>query len=415
MKKGLLLAGAVFSLGILAQSANAVTMKISEDQVLKFGARGIIDATIAGKRTKDDKSDLQFTHRNARIYFKYRLNKMISFGFQTEFFAKTLKADKNKPKKTYIDNKIEILDSFINIALAPELNVIAGSYKVPFERHSGLQSGWSVLFPTGPTYTGNALTTFTQKLVNGKYKYIKHAFTNPVEFKPFRSGSRSAGLTIWGNIADGMFKYYAGIFDVNDEVGAPNEAKTAYAIRVQFTPTMLGYKPEKGYVLKNTYVGKKDVLSVGVSFAYQPYRNKRKNKDDQSSWGVDVMWEQKFGTLVPNLQVGYVTHNNWEANKNDDRTGWLVQGQLLYDQKVLIGKPALVARWVRTDFKKEAFKTAGDPSLTTWGIGVNYYIKGYANRISLAVDTVDPDGDLQKVARTKGSWTDVTLSIFYNF
>jgi len=409
MKKGLLLAGAVFSLGVLASSANAVTIRIDEEQVLKFGARGIIDAKIKGEKDYwelddtnnptfvNDKSDLIFSHRNARIYFKYRLNKIVSFGFQTEFI----------PAR---GSDIEILDSYINLAFAPELNIIAGSYKVPFERHSGLQSGWSVLFPTNPGYGD-----ITYVDAGGNEHTLKHVFVNPVAHKPFRSGSRSAGLTFWGNVADGMFKYYVGVFDVNNEDNiTPNQAKTAFAIRVQFTPTMLGYKAEKGYVLKNTYVGKKDVLTIGLSYVAQPYRNKGAGEDDQTSWGVDLMWEQKFGTLVPNFQIGYVKHNNWEGDKNDDRTGWLIQGQLLYDQKVFLGKPALVVRYARSDFDKQAFGTNSDPSLTTWGIGINYFIKGYANRISLAVDNVKAD-DIYKRPGQDDSYTDVTLSIFYNF
>ncbi|GAB6064990.1 hypothetical protein JCM9492_00820 [Aquifex pyrophilus] len=423
MKKGLLLAGAVFSLGVLAQSANAVTIKIDENQTLKFGARGIIDATLRGERDyykdidtlKNDKSDLQFSHRNARIYFKYKFNKILSAGFQTEFIGVNKLLDVNGDGNS--DSDIEILDSYINLAFAPEFNIIAGSYKVPFERHSGLQSGWSVLFPTGPTY-GKVKILDT---VENQVYTAKHVFTNPLAHKPFRSGSRSAGVTFWGNIAGGMFKYYAGIFDTDDETNAAGEPKTGFAIRVQFTPTMLGYKPEKGYVLKNTYVGKKDVLTVGLSYAHQGYRSGGDpDIDDQTSWGVDVMWEQKFETIVPNLQIGYVKHNNYEGWKDDDRFGWLVQGQLLYDQKIFLGKPALVVKYVRsecdgkgcevTDFSGKDVK----PKLTTWGIGVNYYIKGYANRIALAVDNVKLD-DVNVGQGADDSYTDVTLSIFYNF
>ncbi len=393
MRKGLLLAGAIFGVAVMANTANAVTIRIDEEQKLVFGARGIIDAKVIGKTKKDDTSDLIFAHRNARIYAKYRFNKFLTAGFQAELIS-TKNLGGAGP-----EDSIEVLDSFINLSLAPELNVMAGSYKVPFERHSGLQSGWTVLFPTNPGYARGA--------------GIGHVFTNPVAHKPFRSSSRSAGLTFWGNIADGMFKYYVGVFDVTDETKSAGDPKTAFAVRVQFTPTMLGYKGEKGYVLKNTYVGKKDVLTLGVSYVNQDFRGA--GYDTQSSWGVDLMWEQKFGTLVPNFQVGYVSHNNWGGDKKDDRTGWLVQGQLLYDQRIWLGKPALVVRYVRSDFDKSAFGTAGDPSLTTWGVGVNYFIKGPANRISLAVDTVDPDSDLQSKTGTKGSWTDVTLSIFYNF
>ena len=395
MKKGLLLAGAVFS--VLAGSANAVTINLKEGQKIKFGFRGIIDAHYLGSRSDADKSDLQFIHRDARIYAKYKLNKIVSFGFQASLWAK---ADKVP---------YEVFDSFINLALVPELNIIAGSYKVPFERHSGLQSGWSYVFPR---WLGQA-----------SIDKVKHVFTNPLAKanKPFRSGSRSAGLTLWGNVAGGLFKYYAGIFDVVDSNETdPNQPRAAFSIRVQFTPTMLGYKPEKGYVLKNTYVGKKDVLTVGLSYTMQPYRNQQPGHDDQTSWGIDVMWEQKFGTLVPNLQVGYVQHNNWGSNKDDDRTGWLVQGQLLYNQKVWIGKPAVVFRYVRSEFDKNAYPgkdgtPTGDPKFTTWGLGVNYFLKGYATRISLAFENAKIDNVNFGNKGIDDSYTDVTLSIFYNF
>ena len=420
MRKGLLLAGAIFGAALIANTANAVTIRIDEEQKVVFGARGIIDAKYKGKYNvglwdattgnfvdyvKKDESDLIFSHRNARIYAKYRFNKFLTAGFQAELM----------PAR---GSGVEVLDSFINLALAPEFNIIAGSYKVPFERHSGLQSGWSVLFPTGPSY-GKAEMYF--KLGENKVKAsLKHVFTNPVEHKPFRSGSRSAGLTFWGNIADGMFKYYLGVFDVVDEdKTTPNQPKTAFAVRVQFTPTMLGYKGEKGYVLKNTYVGKKDVLTIGVSYVAQPYRNKEKGYDDQTSWGVDLMWEQKFGTLVPNFQVGYVDHNNWEGAKEDDRKGWIVQGQLLYDQRVWIGKPALVVKYTRSDFEGKEWKmkvgklSVNEPSLTTWGVGINYFIKGPSNRVSLAIDNVKVD-DIS-APKFDDNYTDVTLSIFYNF
>lgn len=386
MKKGLLLAGAVFSLGIFTQSANAVTIRVSDEQVLKFGFRGIIDATLKDKRGDEDKSDLVFGHREARVWAKYRLNKIISFGFQAQLARST-------------DPEIEVFDSFINLALAPEFNIIAGSFKVPFQRHSGLQSGWTVLFPTGPTY--------------GRVAGIRHIFTNPMADRLPGSGSRSPGLTLWGNIADGMFKYYVGIFDGSDEDKTETFQKTGFAARVQFTPTMLGYKAEKGYVLKNVYVGKKDVLTVGLSYALQPYGGQ---KEDQTSWGFDLLWEQKFGTVVPNFQIGYVSHSDWRGSKDDDRIGWLVQGQLLYDQKVFLGKPAIVAKYVRSECDGEGCEdvNGNKPKLTTWGIGINYYIKGPTNRISLAVDNVEID-DATLEQGKDDSYTDVTLTIFYNF
>ncbi len=406
MKKGLLLAGAVFGLSVLAGSANAVTIRIDEEQVLKFGFRGIIDARYLGDKGQNDKADLSFIHRQARIYAKYRLNKVVSFGFQAFLWT-------NRALNTTVEPQdgIEIVDSFINLAFAPEFQVIAGSFKVPFQRHSGLQSGFTVLFPTGPTY-GNFRHAITTGLNS-------HVFTNPVADRPFRSSNRSAGITAWGNIADGMFKYYVGIFDITDETGVAGtpEPKTAWAVRVQFTPTMLGYKGEKGYVLSNTYVGKKDVLTIGLSYVSQPYSaNGVAGVDDQTSWGFDIMWEQKFGTLVPNFQVGYVNHKSWGGTNNDDRYGWLVQGQLLYDQKIFIGKPAVAFRYVKSKCDDVGCAVGTQkPELTTWGVAVQYYLKGVKNRISLAVDSVNLDNVNLAGTGWDDSYTDVTLSIFYNF
>ena len=410
MRKGLLLAGAIFGAAVMVNTANAVTIRIDDEQKIVFGARGIIDAVYKDKRNDNDKSDLVFAHREARIYAKYRFNKFLSAGLQAMLWTKKALNDKLEPQ-----DGIEVIDSFINISIAPEFQIMAGSYKVPFQRHSGLQSGWSVLFPTGPT-KGD----FTYNDGSVKVK-VKHVFTNPVAHKPFRSSSRSAGLTFWGNIADGMFKYYVGVFDTDDETKKAGDPKTAYAIRVQFTPTMLGYKGEKGYVLKNTYVGKKDILTIGISYVNQDFRGT--GYDTQSSWGVDLMWEQKFGSLVPNIQIGYVNHKNYLIKYTDlttnktgstqlDTDGWLVQGQLLYDQKIWIGKPAIVAKYIQSKYDSDG---GDDPKLTTWGIGINYFIKGYANRISLAVDNVSMDNVNKEFLGGDDSYTDVTLSIFYNF
>ncbi len=100
MRKGLLLAGAIFGATILADAANAVTIRIDEEKKVVFGARGIIDAAYKGKYNvgiwdattgefveykKKDEGDLQFSHRIARVYAKYRFNKFLSAGFQAEF------------------------------------------------------------------------------------------------------------------------------------------------------------------------------------------------------------------------------------------------------------------------------------------------------------------------------------------
>ncbi len=414
MKKSFLAAAAILGAAVLAGEAQAAKISLGDGKSFKMGFRGQITATIQAKRydgvgtNPSDKSDLIFGHRFARIYAKGAISKVFKWGFQTEFAT-------NAGTKPF-----EIIDSFVLLDIAKEFKVMAGSYKLPFELHSGIQSGWSFLMPSGTTY--------------GKVKLygapgaptIKHVFTNPASSNEtiFRSGSRSAGLTFWGNVAGGMLKYYLGAFDTGDETNADGSSKTGIAIRLQFTPTMLGFKPETGYVNKETYAGKKDTLQVGLSFFTQDYKDVTGGTayDTANSWGLDVLWEQNLGTVTPNFSIGYVDHKNFKGVKNDDRKGYLVQGGIMLNQVIGFGKPAVVARWIQSKCDGSACTLGTQkPELTTFGVGINYYIKGPTNRIGLAVERVKisnvpasalTDGTTKTA---KDSYTDIQLALFYNF
>ncbi len=389
MKKSYLAAAAILGAAVFAGEAHAVKIDLGNGKSFKMGVRGVIYAEIPGKRKNNQKSDITFAHKFARFYAKGKLNKMISFGFQTEF--------------SKFDSKAEIIDSFLNIKFANEFNVIAGSYKVPFERHSGINSGWAVLFPM-PFEYGKFKYTGTD---SNDYK-LSSAFTNPVDktHKPFRSGSRSAGLTFWGNVAGGLFKYYVGVFDTLGKPAGSSDPKPAYAIRVQFTPTMAGFKPEKGYVLKDTYTGKKNVLTVGLAYVSQGYHSS--GNKTQKSYGVDVLWEQNLGGVVPNLSAGYVKHKDWGGKSGKDRTGFIVQGGVMFNVNTILGKPALVAKYTQTK-EKNSWK------VKNFGVAVNMYLHGPTNRIALGVNNVKVSNAPAKPSDVKDSYTDVKLALFYNF
>ena len=367
MKKGYLAAAALLGAVFATDAANAVKIKVDENSWVSLGVRGVIDAKYKGDRGGNDKADIQFGHRFARAYGKGKINKIIGFGWQAEF-ART--------------DKMEIIDSFLSLKFANEFIIFAGSYKLPFERHSGINSGFALLFPTGTAY-GHATKVFTNPTKEGS---------------PFRSGSRSAGLTVWGNVAGGMIKYYAGVFDATDEKSGAGSLKPAFAVRLQFTPTMLGFKPEKGYVLKDTYVGKKDVLTIGVSYATQKVSGGATGK----SFGLDLLWEQNMGGITPHVSLGFVDHKDFRGTKDDDRRGYLAEVGVIFNQPVFIGKPALVAKWSKADDRKPTNKDT-----TNIGVAAVFFIKGPANKIGLGIDQVDnKQGD---------DYTDVTLSLVYNF
>jgi hypothetical protein len=299
--------------------------------------------------------------------------------------------------------------------------------RVPFSRIA-LTSAYNFIIPTqalGDVFRGVPINPIDARGVLG-------------------DGSRDAGIVVWGNVADGMLKYYLGVSDgrydrrggfFTDTTVTPNVNYTkdslAYTIRLQFTPTMLGFKGETGYTLADTYLGRQNVLTLGVGYrvvgAETTGRNNNYSKDAKM-WTVDMLYEQKFGDIVPNLQVGYIdakdvaysySHPNVRYGK---ATQIYAQGQLLYDQMVGFGKPALAIRFEENKNKdRRQFNTdtglttaiAGEPKNTRVGVFAHYYIKGQAAKVSLGVDSVNRNTDSKGV--NGKSFTDVTLQLQTQF
>lgn len=387
MKKTYLAAAAILGAAIFAGEAHAVKLTYGDGKSFKMGFRAKINATYKGKRKDTDKSDLILSVPNARIYAKGSISKIFKWAFQADMGFNEKWYDQDKKGLDDLDRSTpEVIDAFIMLDFAKEFKIMAGSIKLPFELHSGIQSGWSYLMPTGPAYG----------LGKG------NPFKNPANVTVWRSGSRSPLAGAWGKVADGLVKYYVGITDGTDENG--QNTKTGYFARIELTPVMLGYKGHPGYVLKEAYLGKQNTLTLGVSYFSQKIKGETAN-----SLGVDLLWEQKMGLITPNISIGYVDHKNWKGNKDADGKGLLVQGQILLNQKTILGKPAIGARWAQADpdglggVKKKS---------SVIGVVAQLYVKGVSNRIALSIDRVKDDN---KTTPNKDSWTDINLAFWYSF
>ena len=172
---------------------------------------------------------------------------------------------------------------------------------------------------------------------------------------------------------------------------------------------MLGFKGEKGFSLADTYLGKQNVLSIGLGYNTQKWDDGQGNSATAKAWTVDAMWEQKFGDIVPNLQLGYQDRKDMPAatlpGKVEDRA-YYVQGQLLFDQVVGLGKPALAIRYEKLDDR-----TAANKDTNRTGVFLNYYIKGQDAKIQLGADVVS----LKNKAPNEKNYTDWTLALQTQF
>ncbi len=375
MRKSLLAVAALMGASVLP--AQAISFKVSEDVQGNMGFKAQIWGQYLGERTSGNKSALDFNLTNVRLYANGRVGKYMFFGANLDYTPTSARAT----------------DAFIGLKFADELNVQAGLYRTPFSR-AALTDSYTYLIPTGYFYGGY----------------------NVAAPLPGPTTYRNAGLTVWGDIADAMVKYYIGVFDgpYNNSVNTPGKDNLMYAVRLQFTPTMLGFKGEKGYGLRDTYLGRQNVLSFGVGYATQKCGDTTAGACNTGAgnlsfttkaWTVDAKHEQKFGTLIANWEAAYFDVKDINTNK-DDRKGYYLQIGGIYDEVVGIGKPGLALRYDYSEDKNQL--TGAKTKYKRFGGAVNYFLKGQDAMIQLAVDSVDrPTG--QK------DYTDVTLAFQVQF
>ena len=436
MRKSLLAMAAL--MGVATLPAHAWRVNIDQETYADIGFSTQIQgrsegARTTGANTSTDHNATNFSVNLANITASGQVNKLVYFG---------INAESNAFRNAFITR-----DAFIGMKFADEFRVQAGAMRVPFSRIV-LTSSYNFLIPT------QALGDVTRGLP-----------INPTDARGVRGdGSRDTGIVVWGNVADGMLKYYFGVSDGRYDrggaffnIGGNNRTKDslAYTIRLQFTPTMLGFKPETGYSLSDTYLGRQNVHNIGIGYRVVGAETTGRNNNysrDAKMWTVDMIYEQKFGDLVPNLQVGYINAKDvaYEVVGNNVRYGKATQiyaqGQLLYDQMVGFGKPALAIRLEQNknkDLLQLDTNTAGaaptpvnnvfgnpigEPKNTRVGVFVHYYIKGQAAKVSFGVDSVSRNTNSRKAdpnassppppgtpVREGRSFTDFTLHLQTQF
>jgi len=417
------LAGAL-ALGYVA-SADAAQIKVSDETWADFGLNMKVMYQNLDKRSnstaKGGWHQNYFDVTNVQLYFKGQVTPLFQFYCELE--------------ASNADDYLTIDDAGINLAFAKEFQVTAGELRKPFSRVL-LASSYAYLIPKG-------------------FWFDPQKALGPIRtpWDP-KKNNKDSGLMVRGDLADGMFRYKVGIFNENRDLNKKlwangwvekdknfmigttrytytqtpgtkaNDLKNfEWNARIEFTPTMLGFKPESAATisptLPETYLGSKDVFTIGLAYHTATHTPKATVVDPignqyylgdlkRKGWTVDAMFEKKFGDLVPNLQIGYIslqdTHyyikaqwdntlKNWKMSnvKKGDTDIWYVAGQLLFDQCVGLGKPAIAFRYEKYngdghyyDTKTNFYKK--DLTADNISLAFNYYIKGQAARISVGFD-----------------------------
>ncbi len=369
-----------------AASSQAFQLKVDDDTFMNVNYRLQVvylhkDQTDKTNGTgRYDYSRNYFDVWGSRVYFTGQINNLIQF--YTDINAK-------KANGTY-----KVHDEYINFAFAPEFQLKIGKDAIPFTRRMLANTSWFIF----PVADGVNDPQDVMDIVGRLQK-----------------GLDDTGLAeLHGELGDGMLAYQVAIFDQGNRTDGQSFKGFDWAARVDFTPTMWGFAPAR---YKDTYLGKKDVMDFGVAYVHQKnvVNGTSSTYDSVDGWTVDFMVEKRFNNLVPSLEAAYISlqdcHYDLSSNDFKDSSEWYVQGQILYDQMVGIGKPALAFKY---GYAEDDY-SGDDKELAQWSIGLNYYIEDGAAKVFLGVNNYDYDGKAETDLNNNNNQKEASLTNYYLF
>jgi hypothetical protein len=184
---------------------------------------------------------------------------------------------------------------------------------------------------------------------------------------------RNNGFTVWGDVMKGKFKYYVGVFDLDN-----TNARPLFTSR--FNYCLLGSEP--GYYHSSTYYGSQDIVAVSAGLQYQ--------KDgfstpmvahDLTIFYADVLAEKNLGSGVGTLEGQYYHFS--EGYQNNINNAFFVLGSFLINQKVGIGRIQPLLRWQQTS------STNGGTSWKMLDVFASYVIDEYFLRFAVGYQRED--------------------------
>jgi hypothetical protein len=390
-----------------AVNSYAFRVDVDEDTWADCNIRGQLFYYNLDKRsdTRDYRQDY-FELTEAEFYVRGQINPLVQFFTQWECVYNPLKISGELESDAYKKERAYMKETGMNFLFAPEFKLRFGRIRIPVSRYHQ-RSDYKKLIPTDYFDRYDVQGVFTSRT------------SGLVDVKKTVLNIREPGAVFFGDFFEGMLRYHLGLFNQPNHENSAGEDEhykgLRYTARLAFTPTMLGFKPESS--LKGTrgdsYLGGKDILTIGAGYSKEEIWDGL----DNEIYAGDVVFEKKYGSIVPNVGVGYFkakeTHEI-AGETHDSAFSW-VQGQLLYDKVVGFGKPAIAARFETMQADK-AYLGQDDAKSDRLSVCLHYFIEGYNAWISVGLDNIkykDGAKDFVESAGKEDSVTDYNL--FFQF
>ncbi len=261
-----------------------------------------------------------------------------------------------------------------------------------------LRDGWvtvrlldeSAMLQLGRMYvpiTRNYGTTSTKSLLATDLDWSQGGIRGGI-FYPSKVG-RDDGVCLWGNVLGKRLQYRFMVAKGIDKDTMNPDDNPRYAGRLSWS----FFEPETSWFNKGTYLGKKRVLALGMGFDMQNDLVYDGSRHDYSAWTVDVHWDYPLdpsgGAIT--MEAAYINVNSGPNSLNytnlkqgDDADIVSVKSGYILPGKVGVGR-------VQPFIHYERIGVDNKDSTNIYGLGVNYFLKGQANKLSVDLTYVDQE------------------------
>jgi hypothetical protein len=381
-------------------------------------------------------SDTNYDYRsNYFEIYKFRIAAKGEFNKLIQFYGMV---DANESE----EYAVKLWEGAVQFTFLPELVLKIGQTRVPFSRHNFTARHQSPVMSSDGNYFLPSQFKEALKAVNpypGGYRTKD----------PFKRNDFEA--VIAGSIKDGLLKYYvalanedrsaskkvwglSGGFGDATASGLKDKKGLEYDARIEFTPTMFGFKSEEtvsdpSLRVRQTYLGKMDTMTFGIGYHHEKHLNGAdESKYDSSSlstdaFAADFSFEKKFGEYITGLELGYMNFDDTHFYQTTDGykkggawTGY-ADAHVIYGKKIGMGFPGIGVRYEYVDVDGEYKNSEGDIKkdliYQRYGACLSYWFSD-ATRIGIGADYVKADDALKAYInnnKDKGlkGWEDSTL------
>jgi len=327
----------------------------------------------SGPDSKD--GTYEFNFRRNRFGFIGQFNKILGFYYQAEYIEDQVVTPLNIDNPGTANHDLYALDAQIRLTFYDWLQFRFGKFKHNLIREN-LEGCFTPL-------------TMDRSIFYGT---------------PFKS-SRDVGAAVWGNIISGLLQYRADAMEGKKSDGTPAPASNfRYTGRLHLSL----FDKETSYGYKGTYLGKKQVLTVGGGYQYESevvYDNvpEKEGVKDYKGYSFDLFYEQPTpaGTITRSSAYMKLDFNDAYTGPKPDagvvgisstKKGYYVKAGYLIPVRLGPGQLQIFGRYDSFQFAKLKLEDLSMNQKVVWlSAGFNYYIYGQALKITGEYSSLDYD------------------------